>query len=156
MEIETARCLILPFTEQNLDDFMAYRNDMEWMRYQGFKGLTREAYREALLGDPTSAPSKQLAIVSKQSNQLIGDLYIRKAADCHWIGYTISPGHARHGYAFEAVSGLIVALGKEGVTCVKASVEPENTASIELLKKLGFLFDATDCGELVYVLTLRS
>lgn len=41
MEVHTAHCRLRQFEEQDIDDFMVYRNDMDWMRYQGFKGLTR-------------------------------------------------------------------------------------------------------------------
>lgn len=40
--IHTARCTVRQFAEHDIDDFMVYRNDMDWMRYQGFKGLTRQ------------------------------------------------------------------------------------------------------------------
>lgn len=77
MIIETGRCLIRPFSEQDLDAFMAYRNDLEWMRFQDFKGLTREAYEKALLGDSQLTQGCQLAIVDRQSGRLIGDLYVK-------------------------------------------------------------------------------
>ena len=53
MEICTERCLIRRFEEPDIDDFMVYRNDMDWMKSQGFKGLTKQEYEDALLGDHT-------------------------------------------------------------------------------------------------------
>lgn len=38
MEIQTKRCIIRPFNESDINRFMDYRNDMDWMQYQGFKG----------------------------------------------------------------------------------------------------------------------
>lgn len=148
--IETKRCLIRPFIEQDLDDFMAYRNNPEWMRFQSFKGLTREAYREALLPEHPIEQGRQLAIVDKTLNHLIGDLYIRLDADCYWVGYTISPTFARQGYTIETVSALIETLVKDGATCIKAGVEPANTASIALLNRLCFTLESSSDDELVY------
>jgi len=150
--IETKRCLIRPFIEQDLDDFITYRNDPEWMRYQSFKGLTKEAFREALLPERLLTQGRQLAIIDKALGRLIGDLYIRLDADCYWVGYTISPRFARRGYAFETVSALINALVQEGAICIKAGVEPANTASITLLSKLGFRLESSSDEELVYCL----
>lgn len=41
---ESERCYTRRFTESDLDAFIAYRNDADWMKYQSFKGLTREEY----------------------------------------------------------------------------------------------------------------
>ena len=152
----TKRCLIRPFIEQDLDDFMAYRNDPDWMRYQSFKGLTREAYREALLPECPIEKGRQLAIIDKALNRLVGDLYIRLDTDCYWIGYTISPAFARQGYAGETVSALVNALVEEGAGCIKAGVDPENAASIALLIKFGFDLDSSQDGELVYRYPVRN
>lgn len=148
--IETKRCLIRPFIEQDLDDFMTYRNDPEWMRFQSFKGLTREAYREALLPEHPIEQGRQLAIIDKALNRLVGDLYVKQDTDFFWIGYTISPRFARQGYAFEAVSALVETLVKDGATCIKASVEPANDASIALLAKFGFTLESSSDDELVF------
>ncbi len=49
MDLDTVRCNIRPFLVEDIDAFMAYRNDMDWMKYQGFKGLTKQEYTKALL-----------------------------------------------------------------------------------------------------------
>ena len=40
--IETNRCLLRCFKEKYLDSFMIYRNNEEWMKYQGFKNLSKD------------------------------------------------------------------------------------------------------------------
>jgi len=35
---ETRRCHIRPFEEGDIEAFMSYRNNLDWMRLQGFKG----------------------------------------------------------------------------------------------------------------------
>ena len=102
MEICTERCLIRRFEEPDIDDFMVYRNDMDWMKYQGFKGLTKQEYEDALLGDHTFQDGVQLAVIHKKSGKLIGDVYLKQEGDSFWIGYSVCRTMACQGYACEA------------------------------------------------------
>ena len=54
------------------------------------------------------------------------------------IGYRVVAAHRRRGLAEEATSALLAWAVAHGVTGVTASVSPDNTASIGLLRKLGF------------------
>ncbi|HBX4612659.1 TPA: hypothetical protein MH263_06305 [Klebsiella pneumoniae] len=65
MQIISSRCIIRTFHSHEIDSFMVYRNDAEWMKYQGFKGLTKEDYEAELLGVLTLVRGIQLAIVNK-------------------------------------------------------------------------------------------
>ncbi|ORX93337.1 acyl-CoA N-acyltransferase [Basidiobolus meristosporus CBS 931.73] len=155
MEVRTERCFIRPFKERDIDDFMVYRNDMDWMKYQGFKGLSKEEYRKELLPDHSLQDGRQLAIVSNKTDAVIGDIFLKQEEDSvFWIGYTIHPSSARQGYAYEAVLGVIEALKSKGATCVKAGVESENAASIQLLKKLDFHYIGFEEDEEVFMLSL--
>ena len=150
--LQTPRCFIRTFRAEDISDFMNYRNDMGWMRYQGFKGLTREAYENALLFSYSPGGERQLAIVSRQTNRLIGDLYLKqeeKNCSC-WIGYTIAPEYARQGYAYEVLSFFLCYLGEQGIALIKAGVEAGNEPSVLLLKKLGFTYLSEADGELVF------
>jgi len=69
---------IRPFKESDIDDFMEYRNDMEWMKCQGFKDLSKEEYEDSLLKEVSLEKGMQLAIINKLYDRLIGDLYVRK------------------------------------------------------------------------------
>ncbi len=157
MEIYTERCLLRLFRDSDIDGFMTYRNDEDWMRYQGLKGLTREEYANVLLGIRSFDGGLPLAVICKQSNVLIGDLYIQRKDSAFWLGYTICRSRARQGYAYEAVSAVINALKSEGAGCFKAGVMPENTASICLLEKLGFCYWGIDEeNNRVFVLNVDS
>ncbi|GCF92127.1 hypothetical protein NRIC_00180 [Enterococcus florum] len=46
MELHTKRCTIREFIEEDIPAFVLYHNDDDWMRYQGFKGRTKEEYRK--------------------------------------------------------------------------------------------------------------
>lgn len=153
MEFETTRSLIRKFEEDDIDDFMNYRNDLAWMKYQDFKGLSKEEYLKSLLGPYALENGTQLAIINKATGSLLGDLYIKEESKAVWIGYTISPAYARQGFAFECVSGLISWIKKQGFYRILASVDPQNSPSINLLKKLNFSFTGTDeIGDKLYEL----
>ena len=152
MNIETKRCILRLFEEDDIDTLMIYRNNDEWMKYQGFKGLTKSEYKEKLLESNSFVAGVQLAIVRKSDNCLVGDFYLKESENSFWIGYTIAPQYARMGYAFEAASGAIKWIMDQGFSAIMAGVLPENTPSIQLLKKLGFHKIGIDNGEQVYLL----
>jgi RimJ/RimL family protein N-acetyltransferase len=62
-----------------------------------------------------------------------------KAADAVEIGYSIVPGRRGHGYATEAVEGLIGWARTEGIRHFVASVAPDNVPSLAIIRKLGFV-----------------
>jgi len=157
LEIYSERCTIRRFREEDIDNFMQYRNDLEWMRYQGFKGLTREEYKKALLKDSALTDGIQLAIIDNAVNRLIGDIYLKQENDTFWIGYTISLSKSRQGYTYEVVAAMIDWLRHIGGACAKAGVSPENLASISLLKKLKFTYSCTDdSGDQIFILNLQQ
>ena len=151
---ETKRCRIRPFNENEIEAFMSYRNNLDWMQYQGFKGKKYLEYKAALLKQPNFLEGVQLAVVRQQTGELIGDIYLRLEKNTCWIGYTIAPQFARQGLAFEVVLQLLQQLQQAGLTLVKAGVEEQNLASIQLLKKLGFEQIGVDGSELIFQLDL--
>ena len=147
---ETERCRIRPFEESDLEAFMSYRNNLDWMQFQGFKGKKYLEYKAALLKQPNFREGVQLAVVSGQTGELLGDLYLKLEKNTAWIGYTIAPQFARQGYAFEVVTQLLSQLKQAGLALVKAGVEAQNLASIQLLKKLNFTVIGNEENELIY------
>lgn len=154
MEIQTARCTIRHFEERDIDAFMVYRNDMDWMKYQGFKGLTRQEYLDRLLGECSLNNGLQLAVICSKSNALIGDLYLKQEDNVCWLGYSICRESARQGYAYEAVTAAAASLKEFGINCLKAEVNNKNSASIALLKKLNFTCEDTGGEDQIFTLYL--
>ena len=147
---ETERCRIRPFEESDIEAFMSYRNNLDWMQFQGFKGKKYLEYKAALLQKPKFKEGVQLAVVDRQTGELVGDLYLKLEQNACWIGYTIAPQFARQGLAFEVVTQLLLQLQQAGLTLVKAGVEEQNLASIQLLKKLGFTQTGVERSELIF------
>lgn len=152
--ISTKRCLIRSFKKIDILAFMEYHNNEQWMCYQGFKGLTYEEYCRILLEPPVLEEGTQRAIIEKNKAELIGDLYLKKEADQLWLGYTISPLYQHQGYIYEAVQGVIDWASQQDITYLMAGVLPSNTASGNLLKKLGFHLREKNDGEEIYDLKL--
>ena len=147
---ETVRCRVRPFEENDIEAFLSYRNNLNWMQYQGFKGKKYLEYKAALLQKPKFKEGVQLAVVDKQTGELIGDRYLKLERNTGWIGYTIAPQFARQGFAFEVVTQLLLELRQAGLTQVRAGVEEQNIASIQLLRKLGFEQAGIDDNELIF------
>ena len=141
--ISTPRCLIRAFEPRDIDRFMVYRNNPAWMKYQGFKGLSKQEYMDALLSCPSMDQGIQMAVISVRTDSLIGDIYLKREDAICWIGYTISPDNARQGYIREVIPAVITYLASLGITQIRASVALGNKASESLLKKLGFTLYST-------------
>ncbi len=139
MNITTDRCAIRAFIEKDLDTFISYRNNDEWMIYQDFKGHTKDEYRDMIIVDKVDIfEGVQLAITQKMTDELLGDLYVKANKNTVHLGYTIHPVHARQGYIYEAIIGIIPYLRNKGITQMIASAHNENIASLNLLSKIGF------------------
>lgn len=151
MNFQTPRCQIRPFQEKDLERFMAYRNNLKWMQYQGFKGLSKEEYEAFLFTPRKLEDGQQFAIADKTRDFLIGDVYLQKVGSEYWLGYTIHPDFARQGLAKEVASGVLNWLETQGATLVKAGVMPENQPSIGLLASLGFTYLTEEEGEWLFI-----
>ncbi len=65
------------------------------------------------------------------------------------IGYAVISEHRRRGFAEEAVRTILAWTAREcGVTRFRARIEPRNTPSLNLIRKLGFEQVGVSHGEL--------
>ena len=149
--IITQRLELRPLTLHDAEAMFAYRSDPSVAKYQGWKPESVEQTREfinTLSGVEADTPGTwfQLGLVHRASGVLIGDCGLHFLEDDRRqseIGITLSPSHQRHGYALEAVRAvleyLFTGLGKHRVF---ASMDPRNTAVIELFKRVGMRQEA--------------
>ena len=77
------------------------------------------------------------------------------------IGYNVLEPYRRNGYATETVQALVDWARRQGEKVVYASISPQNSASVGVVKKLGFRHtgvqdDEIDGEEYVFELDLRS
>jgi RimJ/RimL family protein N-acetyltransferase len=99
-------------------------------------------YRRAQMeADPSTRPWLLRLIVVRQTGEMIGyvNFHGPPAAE-GWveIGYQIDPRFRRRGYAFEAAGAMFLWAADRGVSCFRASVSPDNEASLAMVRKMGF------------------
>jgi RimJ/RimL family protein N-acetyltransferase len=150
--LETKRLIIRPFREDDLDTFLAYRNEPDVARYQGWDiPYTREKAVEFINEMKNKNPTQprgwyQAAITIKENGEYIGDaaFFIKKDKNRKaYIGCTIMKKHWRKGYGVEATRRLLSHLFNEyAVHRVVAETDVENIASYTALERLGFRREA--------------
>lgn len=149
--LHTQRLVIQPVELRDAHAMFLYRSDQTVQRYQFWRPRTQGEVEDFIreihqLVFDTEDTWYQLGIYTKQPRELIGDLGLHFLGQHNAqveIGFTIAPAHQRQGYAAEAVINILdyvfVCLEKHRII---ASVDPNNEASITLLKKLGLRQEA--------------
>ena len=108
--------------------------------------------------EPTALPWLLRAVVLRETGQAIGHVGFHGPPDEHGaveIGYRVLPAFRRRGYAREAVEGMWAAAKAAGARVLRASVSPDNDASLALVRGAGFVqvgdqLDEIDGLELVF------
>jgi ribosomal-protein-alanine N-acetyltransferase len=133
-------------------------------------GLDEELrwFFEARLFDLAKDPSIQawlgraiILVAEPENRRVVGSAGFHGPPDVDGraeIGYQIEPGSRRRGLALEAVRGLLDwAATERGIRRFRASIAPDNVASLALVSRLGFRqvgrrHDEVDGEELVFEL----
>ena len=145
---ETERLLIRPMGIEDAEFILDLVNTPNWIKYIGDRKVyskrdaeeyikTRMLPQLALLGFGNNV------VIRKADNVKVGScgLYDREGLEGIDIGYAMLPQHYGTGYAFEAVNRLKTAAFNDfQISQINAITLPENKASKNLLRKLGFTF----------------
>jgi len=94
--------------------------------------------RRVAAGPPPGTGERWCNWVVMLGSRVIGRLEATLHDGIAEIAYVFSPSTWGHGYAAEAVRWLLIELRGARVAAVWATVDPENVASIGLLRRLGF------------------
>lgn len=150
--LETERLLLRTFRHEDLDGFLAYRNDPEVARYQSWEIPYSREQAVAFLAEmrqiEPGAPGQwyQLAIELKATGALIGDCAfgrLKEDARQAEIGYSLARTYQGEGYASEAIHRLLDYLfGELELHRVRAICDVNNLASIRLLERVGMRREA--------------
>ncbi len=148
MEKLTERLCLREFTAQDVDAIAEFRQDPKYLEFYYRPAYSREEcerFVDMCIGWSQERPrcKFQLAITYRSSGALLGDCGVRtdntgsRRGD---IGYELSPIHWGHGYATEAVRGMLD-LGFEdlGLDEIEAGCVAANRRSVRLLSRLGFV-----------------
>ena len=144
IHLETERLILRNLMPADAEVMYDYRNDIRCSRYQ--RGQTKDlpGIRELVLKRMLDAITDQtnfvVAVERKDTKQMIGEIVVMPNDGCFSLGYTFHYDHHRKGYAYEALSVLINQLHERYPEMEFISfTEPENFASMALLRKLGYV-----------------
>lgn len=147
--IETERLILRPFTEQDAEASFIMNTDPEVMRYLGGVEPTsvekvREMLKKSTLADYEKHGFGRHAVIHKESKEFMGFTglkYIPELDEVD-IGYRLIPKFWRQGYAYESVLPCMeFGYNELKLDRLVALANPENIASISLMKKLGLTYE---------------
>ena len=141
--MQTERLILRNVSEKDVAIMYDYRNNERCARFQ--RGQTKDLAGITALIDKrkndviTDTENFILAVALKQTDELIGEIVVMPNDGAITIGYTFSYRYHRMGYAYEALSALIELLhGRYPQMEFICFTDKDNTASMALLKKLGY------------------
>ena len=147
IEIETCRLLLRAFQTRDRQDLFEILSDEQWCLDGGGYHAYKEADKAFDELFEKFMTQTRYAIVLKKENKTIGLISLSKAnraVNAYEFGFGISRKFQRNGYAYEAIKGLLNAwFAKMDVDMFVVSHFPHNTASKQLIEKLGFIHEAT-------------
>jgi RimJ/RimL family protein N-acetyltransferase len=151
--LRTARLLIRTMAAPDVDDIHAYQSREDVSRYLPYlpRSLDEVAEKVAKYSRAIAIGNEgdywQLAIERlAEPGRVIGDVYfsLRSVTDASAeIGWTLHPSHERQGYMTEAAGAILeIAFSEIGVHRVVARLDPRNSASAALCRRLGMREEA--------------
>jgi RimJ/RimL family protein N-acetyltransferase len=145
LDLQTERLKLHPLQLADAGALFSYRSLPEVYRYQQWaprqlKEVLDFICNYSISGKVNTGNWKQLGIFLKENRKLIGDCGFCLQGDQVEIGYTISPDYQGQGYGREAVKAMIGFLFQNyPIGEIIARTDPQNRASIGLLKSLHFI-----------------
>jgi RimJ/RimL family protein N-acetyltransferase len=141
--IETPRLTLRNVTPKDAAAMYDYRNNEICAKYQ--RGQTKDyagicKLVENRQNDEISVDAPFLvAVALKTTDEMVGEIVVMPRDGTISLGYTFHYLHHRRGYAFESLTALINLLHERYPAWDFISfTEPENQASMALLRKLGY------------------
>lgn len=143
--IETQRLLLRGFVERDEALLVSLLMDADFMAHApagAFDEATAKARFQKFRADLVGNGFGKLAVVVKSSQALIGycgiETCLLNGRQEIELGYRLVKSARGLGYATEAARALLDHYKKTGVEDIMAFTEPQNTASINVLEKLGY------------------
>jgi ribosomal-protein-alanine N-acetyltransferase len=130
---------IRPLDPNDLDWFTEWNNDPDYKGpFEPLEVNTREEVDEWY----NSEKKAEWWVITDKQETPVGQLVTGPQGDYYWLGYILHPYHRNKGYTTEAVRLLVGFLFQSTDTVrVQAECNPENHASVQVLKKAGFTYE---------------
>ena len=147
MQITTERLVLREFGEDDWRAVLEYQRDPLYLRYYPWEDRSEadaRAFVEMFREWQSELPRRrfQLAVVHRESGELIGNCGLRRKAGNEWeadIGYELSPRYWGRGYATEAARAMVNFGFRElGLRRISSWCIADNAASARVLERLGF------------------
>lgn len=136
-EIKTERLLLRPMRLSDADDLFAVFGNADVMKYWSTLPHKDPAETERLVKGTIAAPVETTAeFAIEYEGRVIGKAGFWNMPE---VGYLLHPDYWRQGFGTEALKALITyGFDVRNLDRITADVDPDNTASLVMLKKLGF------------------
>lgn len=141
---KTKRLLLRELTSDDAAFILELVNTDGWIKFIGDRNVKGPEdagnYIQKILGNPDV---KYCVVTLQDTETAIGLITFikRNYLDHPDIGFAFLPAYSKQGYAYEAASEVLNDLLKQADhSTILATTIPENSASIQLLKKLGLSF----------------
>ena len=142
--VQTDRLCLRHFLRSDATDCFAFLSDRETCYNDGgYEPFAEMDAEYDLLMQRFASQQSRYMMVERASGKVIGTIHLMEAEEPGvWeIGYVVSPGYRRQGYASEAVRGVCRMLFRElGAVRIIAGTIESNRPSLAMLEKLGFAF----------------
>lgn len=144
--IEGPRVCVRQVGESDLAALLAINGDEQVTRFLGhtpWKAMAEaEAWFQRISAQQAAGSALEFVIVARQTGVVLGrcGLFEFEKINAHaGLGYLLGRAHWKQGYMREALTALIeCAFNEMGLRKIEAKVETLNTASANLLRRLGF------------------
>ena len=155
VELRTARLLLRPFLEGDVDDALAYRDDPEFARFlphipQPFTREHAEAFVHVNMTEPWET-FPTFAVVT--GARVIGtvNLEIDPPSRTAMLGYALARAHWGKGLATEAATAVVQwGFAAHDLVEIWASTQPANIGSRRVMEKLGMRLDIETDDKVTY------
>ncbi|WP_333591404.1 GNAT family N-acetyltransferase [Brevundimonas sp.] len=137
MRIETARLVLRPAREGDLDGMHAVLSNPQAMRWWSTPPHDALDQTREWLGAMIAGGGPGLDLVIEREGRVIGKVGFYQPPD---LGYILHPDHWGQGLATEALSAALDRLfATTDHAQATADIDPDNAASLRLVQKLGFI-----------------
>lgn len=154
--IETDRLLIQRLRYEDADEiFYTYASKPEATRFVSWNTHQSVHDTRVFLQYAVHAWNQgtdfSFSVRLKKDNRLVGAIGLVHAGGNIQVGYIFSPVHWGKGYATEVCKAVLHQLSNlEGITRISSLVDVQNKASIQVLKKAGFVEEGLLPGGLTF------
>jgi RimJ/RimL family protein N-acetyltransferase len=144
MHLLTQRLIINGLLDSDHSFILELLNSKGWLEFIGDRKVHTEEEAKAYIQKIRNTENLDYWVVRTQEGQLpIGVVsYLKRAyLEQYDLGFAFLPGYMGQGYAYEASKAVLDEIQAQFPAPIQACLLPNNTPSLKLLGRLGFVFE---------------